>query len=408
MKFERVIARRYLLSRRELGFVNVLSWISIAGVTVGVAALVIVLSVFNGFSTLVRDILVSFDPHIRIEREAPADTSAYAAVYAAISREKDIQAAGAFVSGKALVVAHNVNRVITIVGMEPQEIPHVSGLAGKMVLGSLDLARPGVPGMVLGMVLADRLGVVVGDTISVISPAGAEAATMQMGVPIIRRFRVEGMYESNNKDYDSYYAVTNLAGGQALFERHGAVDGIDIRLHDSNDAERVRTHLQTAIGAGYRVLTWYDLHRELYTVMQIERWGAYVILCLIVAVASFNLLGSLTMTVIEKTRDIGILRAMGATDVTIRSIFLWQGIAVGLVGTILGNIVGLGVVYLQHRYHLFPLDPTVYIIPALPVEVRLFDILVITAAALALCTIAARFPAKRASSLNPVEAIRWE
>ncbi len=408
MTYERLIARRYLLSRRQLGFVNVLSWISITGVTVGVAALVVVLSVFNGFSGLVKEILISFDPHIRIEREAAADTSAYDAVFAAIAAQKEVQASAAFVSGKALVVARNVNRVITIVGMEPDRIGEVSGIAKKMVLGSLDLNEPGIPGIVVGMVLADRLGVVVGDTISVISPAGAEAATLHMGVPVIRRFRLVGMYESNNKDYDSFYAVTSLSGGQSLFSTAGTIDGIDIRLHDYTDASRVSARLRDAIGSGYRVLTWYDLHRELYTVMQLERWGAYVILCLIIAVASFNLLGSLTMTVIEKRRDIGILKAMGASDESIRRMFRWQGLSVGLAGTILGNIVGLGVVELQHRYHVFPLDPTVYIIPAIPVEVHVLDLLVISAAATLLCAVAARFPATRASSLNPVEAIRWE
>ena len=161
-------------------------------------------------------------------------------------------------------------------------------------------------------------------------------------------------------------------------------------------------------GPSFRVMTWYDLHRDLYSVMKIERWMAYIILCLIVGVASFNLLGSLTMSVIEKTRDIGVLKSMGATDRSIIRIFLFEGVFVGVLGSLLGLGLGLLLVFLQGKYHLFPLDPTVYIIPAIPVDIQLLDVLVVTITAIGLCSLAALYPAKRAASLIPVEAIRWE
>jgi lipoprotein-releasing system permease protein len=408
MRYERLIAFRYLLSKKSMKFVSIISAISVTGVTIGVAALVVVLSVFNGFGSLVSSILINFDPHLRIESTVPLDSTGYQPLLEYLYHQPDVKGCSQFVGGKALIVSHNVNRVVNIRGLEAKNISLVSGLPDKIVLGSVDLAGERGNGIVLGMILADRLGVVIGDTISVISPSGAELATLQLGLPLIRRFRVVGIYESNNKDYDGYYAFTNLVAAQSLFGRAGQIDGIDIRFTRVDQADGFRNDIQKKYGTTFRYLTWYDLHRELYTVMQIERWCAYIVLCLIIAVASFNLLGSLTMTVIEKRRDIGILKSMGATNESLKKIFGLQGLFVGIVGTIAGSALGLIIVYLQERYHLVALDTSVYIIPAMPVEVHITDIVVIAIAAIGLCSLASRLPAKRAALMDPVKAIRWE
>ena len=408
MRYERLIARRYLLSKKDLKFVSIISAISIAGVTIGVAALIVVLSVFNGFGSVVSSILINFDPHLRIESTVPLDSIGYSPMLEYISHQPHVKACSPFVGGKALIVSRNVNRVVNIRGLETSKIPFVSGLSEKLILGSVDLNEKQKNGIVLGLVLADRLGVVIGDTISIISPSGAELAAMQFALPIIRRFQVVGIYESNNKDYDGFYAFTNLTSAQSLFGRTNRIDGIDIRFGHIDNAEHMRNEFKKKYGNTFRYLTWYDLHRELFTVMQIERLCAYIVLCLIIAVASFNLLGSLTMTVIEKRRDIGILKSMGASNKSLKKIFGLQGLFVGIVGTIAGSVIGLLIVYLQERYHLIALDTTVYIIPAMPVEVHFMDIVVIAAAAIGLCSLASRFPAKRAANLDPVKAIRWE
>ncbi len=408
MSVERSIAIRYLMSKRKLGLVTLISIISVVGVTIGVAALVIVLSVFNGFSGLVTSILVNFDPHIRVEYPKQVDAVAYEPLVKFAQTQGELKGIASFAIGKAVVVSRNLNRVINVKGIEVNSIASVSGLKDKLVLGTLDLSGSRNNGIVLGMTLADRLGAVVGDTVSVVSLAGSEVALLQLGQPLIRRFHVVGIYESNNKDYDSFYAFVNLQAAQSLFGMSNKISGVELRLQSIGQSEVFKRQLANQFGDQFRVLTWYDLHRDLYSVMKIERWMAYIILCLIIGVASFNLLGSLTMSVVEKTRDIGILKSMGATNKSIVKIFMFEGILVGVVGSMLGLVLGLVIVWLQDHYHLFPLDPTVYIIPAIPVEVHILDLVVVAVTALGLCSLAALYPARRAASFVPVEAIRWE
>ncbi len=408
MSYKFFIAKRYLLSKRQAGFITVISAISVVGVTIGVAALIVVLSVFNGFNGLVTSILVGFDPHVRIQQTEQSTPIDFKKLHQFLNSQNDVAGVGDFVSGKAMLVSRNQTKVAFVRGLEGNAVDKVTGLKRKMVLGKLDFSDPAARDVVLGMTLADRLGVVSDDTVYMISPAGSQQALLGFGAPIIRPFRVAGIYQSDNKEYDALYAYMSLPSAQQLFQVGSEIHGVELRLKDINESDAFKKQIEEEFGSKFTVSTWYDLHKDLYSVMKIERWTAYIILCLIIGVASFNLLGSLTMSVIEKTRDIGILKTMGASNNDIVSIFRFEGLLVGIVGTIAGTLLGLFVCFLQIHYHLFPLDPTVYIISAIPIEIRFTDFFAVGIAAVGLSYLATIHPSRRAVQLQPAEAIRWE
>lgn len=408
MSYELFIAKRYLVSKQKSGWITVITLISITGVTVGVAALIVVLSVFNGFNSLVTSILVGFDPHLRVESTEGQAMRMERSVEGVLQADPRVKAFAPFVLGKSLVLAGSYSQAAFIKGVDEGKVGTVSGVEKSIVLGSFRLDEGKEEGIVLGLTLADRLHVVVGSTVTVISPVGIEAVATQLAQPLMKRFKLVGIYESKNRDYDAKYAYVSLGAAQQLFDIRGKIDGLELRLNSIDDAENVKADLQRKFGDGYTVSTWYDLHRDLYSVMQVERWVAYIILSLIILVAAFNILGSLTMSVLEKTRDIGVLRSMGAAASGVRRVFLIEGLFVGIIGSALGSLLGFGTYLLQKYFQVFPLDPNVYIISALPVELHVADFITVPAAALVICTLSALYPARRASRLIPVDAIRWE
>ena len=409
MSFEAYIAKRYLLSKKKSGFITVITSISILGVTVGVAALIVVLSVFNGFSGLVTSLLVGFDPHLRIEKATLGSEKDFQEVESILKKDQRVKAFSPYISSRGVVVSRTENKAIFIKGVDEERIGSVSGLKEKIVLGKLAFQDSEVAGgIVLGMTLSDRLGALVGDTVMLVSPSDIEAAVTQVAQPIMKRFHVVGIYESHNREYDGLYAYVSFASARSLFNIPNGYQGIEVRLNDVDESDDVKHGLEKKLPAAFSISTWYDLHKDLYSIMRIERWMAYIILSLIIGVATFNLLGSLTMSVIEKTREIGVLMAMGSTKRSVVFIYLLEGIIVGVVGSGLGSLLGFFLCQIQQRYHLFRLDPTVYIIPAIPVDLRWTDFLAVGVAAILLCATAALYPARRASGLIPAEAVRWE
>lgn len=409
MRYERFIAQRYLRSKRQMRFINIIMLVSVLGITVGVAALIIVLSVFNGFNSVVTQVLVGFDPHIKIEAQKGKSIQLSDSLLQILDGDARIAGWSPYIASKALLVTSQFNRVVMIRGVVDSTIDRVSGVKQSTILGEFRFNdSPTDAGIVIGLALADRLGATVGSELTIVSPVGVDAMLMQFGQPTMRKCRVVGIYDSNNKDYDAHYAFVSLETARQLFRFPNTVSGVDMRLPTIRNADVMKAWLGTRLKEGYTVSTWYDLHKDLYSVMQIERWSAYIILCMIVGVATFNVLGSLTMGVIEKRRDIGILKALGATHGSVVRLFMFEGVLVGTIGTVAGTVIGLIVCYLQIHYQLFPLDTNVYIIPAIPVEIRGSDFIAVSGASMVLSALASLYPALRAARMLPVESIRWE
>lgn len=405
MAAERFIARRYLLGKKTFSFINIISLLATLGITFGVAALIVVMAVFNGFNGLVVRILQDFDPHLKVERIPKAEGKSPAEVYSILRARTDVSGLAPFVERKAMALARETNHFLFVKGIDPTLVRTVSGIADDMVLGDLSFRTPN--GIVLGIHLADRMRVLVGDTLTLISPAGMENVLTQQVTPTVLRCPVAGIFESKNKLYDGGYGFLALPVAQKLFRMGKGVTGYEVRFTSIERSAEVREAVQGAVGGGWNTLTWYDLHQDLYSVMEIERWSAFILLSLIVAVAVFNILASLTMLVLEKKRDIGVLQALGLSPERIQRIFLRIGLLIGAGGVTAGLVIGLSLAFLQKQFGLIRLD-SAFIIPALPIEVRISDILIIVAGTVTLCFLAAWFPARRAFRVTVIDAIRWE
>ena len=423
MDYRLLIARRYLAGRRRLTLISVITGVSVAGVSVGVAALVVVLSVMNGFFDVVRDLLVSYDPHVRIEASGGAGLTRPDTLAALARAEAGVVSATPFVEGQALLTADGAaNQVVTVRGVAPGALD--AQVSGAMQDGTFDLARRGTDaGIVVGQTLATRLGAfaasppdapaqVGGTRVTLLSGVALEQALTMgpFGLPDQRAFTVRGTF-ALEPAYDETHVFVSLADAQQLFRTGGTVSGVDVRLDDLDRApavaEALRVRLDAAAPGRFTVHTWADLQGSLYGVMRAEKWAASAILLLIVVVAAFTIVGALTMIVIEKQRDLGALQAMGASRADVRRIFLLEGLLVGGVGTGLGLALGLGLAFAQKAFGFAKLaDPGQFVIDAYPVSVRLFDVSVIAAVAVGLCAVAAIYPASRAARVDPARAVQ--
>ena len=410
MSYENFIAKRYLLSKHKINFITIISLISIAGITLGVAALIVVLSVFNGFGSLVTSYLMNFDPHLRVEYKVDTDNQNNKQLISVIKETPDLKAFAPFVSGKVLAISNGITQVVTLKGIQFSTSEAIYGIKESTFLGTSVLDKNDkIPGVIIGLRLADKLQTLINDTITVVSPAGIEKVITQFGMPSTRNFVVKGIFNSKNNEYDEGLMFADLDVAQLLLGYGKSYQGYEIKLNHADNSFKAKAFLESRLDQNnFEINTWYDFHRELYSVMQIERWVAYILLSLIIAVATFNILGSLSMSVVEKKRDIGILKSMGAKEDSILKIFMYEGLMVGLIGTFLGLLLGYFICFLQLEYKIYPLDPTQYKIDALPMQLRFLDFLVVTGASVLLSFIASLIPAKRAAKVDALQAIKWE
>lgn len=403
------IAARYLRTRRLSGFVTVLTGISVGGVALGVTALLTVLAVMNGFENEIQTRIAGTDAHVVLLGENTGGIPAPDSLTARASRHPGVMGAAPFVYAKAMVLRHGYAEGLVVKGVDLEAERRVTTIGTNIAppLATIpEATEDGLPGIVLGSELAARVAAAIGDTVVLASLAGAERSALGY-TPRLRPFRVVGIFTSGLYTYDSSFGFTALAAAQDFFRLGDAVTGIEIKLADMFSAPRLAAELLRALDTpGLRSNNWIELNRNLFTWMKLEKTVMFVILALIVLVAAFSIVSTLFMVVIEKRRDIGVLKSLGASRRVVLRVFLFEGLLIGGLGTGLGAALGSLLIAVLQRYPFVRLPGDVYFIERLPVRPEAGDFAAVILAALSLCLVAALYPAWRASLLDPVDAIR--
>lgn len=412
MSFEFFIAKRYLKAKRRTGFISIITYVSIGGVTIGVTALILVLSVMNGFEQEVRSRLLGADAHIRLRKFFAETITETDSIIHIVKKNEHVRGASPAIYEEGMISSTKRKQHATMIkAIDALTAGEVTDIKDKIVLGELDLSPKIVngkklPAILLGKYLADAIYAThIGDSVAVWSMPKAGGIFSQ---PRIKYFFVAGLVEIGYYEYDKVFSYISIAEAQDLFQMGEGVTLIEIKLDDYQKADKVAESLEEELGYPYKPLTWFELNRSLYSWMEIEKWGSFIILSLIIMVAAFNIISSLIMVVMEKTREIGILKSMGASSKSIMKIFVLEGMLVGIIGTILGNLIGYSLGFLQLKFGLVSLPSDVYLINSLPIVLEWTDFFAISTVAILLSLVASFYPAYKASQLVPVEAIRYE
>ena len=414
MSYELFIAKRYFRSKRRTGFISIINYISIIGVMIGVAALIIVLSVMNGFESEVRSRIIGFDAHIRFRGLLHKSVQHSDSLINQLKDIEYIDIVSPYIFNKAFVSHGRFQDGILLKGVDQNTVAEVTDLAKNIIYGELNLGDVEVvgedtlPGIVLGKSLALKLDVDLYDKIHVASLKGIRPTSGLMPIPLTKAFRVTGYFETGLHDYDDVFGLISLDDAKGLFKMGNTISGCEIKLTDLNKANKVKRQIENKWGYRYVAETWFERNKNLFSWMQIEKWAAFITLSLIIMVAAFNIISTLIMVVMEKRKDIGILKSLGANSKSVMRIFVFQGVISGLIGAISGCIIGYLLCWSQLQFKWFALPSDIYFINALPIEIKLLDFIFILFAAIILCFVATIFPAKKAAQLDPIEAIRYE
>ncbi|HOV86004.1 MAG TPA: lipoprotein-releasing ABC transporter permease subunit [Syntrophobacteraceae bacterium] len=410
MTFEFFVSLRYLLAKRRQTFISLITIISIAGVAVGVTALIVVLAVMNGFQEDLRGRILGITSHV-VVGNFNGTIPNYETIVLEVKNARGVLAATPFTYSQVMISSgKNVSGAI-LRGIDPKTAPEVIQLKKNLIRGNLeDLAPSDVStlgrNIILGVELAKNLGVQQGEWVTLIAPTGRLTPMGQN--PKSSLFHVVGIFQSGMYEFDNTLAYIDLSAAQQFLNIGDTVTGIEVRVKDIYDAGAVAESLRSRLGYPFWVRDWMQMNRNLFSALKLEKVVMFIILTLIVLVAAFNIVSSLIMMVMEKTRDIAIMKAMGATTARIRKIFILEGCMIGVSGTLLGLMGGFGLCAVLKRYRFIELPPDVYYLSTLPVDLKALDVFAIALSAILISLLATIYPSRQAAKLDPAEALRYE
>jgi lipoprotein-releasing system permease protein len=414
-RLELQIALRYLKSRRASRLLSLITVIAVGGITVGVMALVVVLGVMNGLQNDLREKILVVNPHLRVLTYGEGlRLDGWRRVRDSVRGAPGVEAVAPFVLSQGIISAgHDYAEGVAVIGVESDTGTRaVTSLSRHFTKGDLSFrtTQPGVDGgIAIGVRLASKLTVYPGSIVTIVAPAGSKYnSSLGAFIPKVRRYEVTGLFETGMYDYDNSYVAMGRETAQGFAGLDSAVTGLEVRLADPQHADKFGVALEGRLGYPYRALDWQSQNRSLFSALKLEKLAMGFVVFLICVVAAFNIVGTLTMVVRDKTREIGILLAMGMRPASIRWIFLAQGVFIGLVGTALGAVFGLLLGASVNNGQLIPIDPSIYFIDHLPVHTEPLDALFVIGASILIATLAPLYPSIQAARLEPVRAIRYE
>jgi lipoprotein-releasing system permease protein len=410
MSFEYFIGGRYLRAKQKETFISFITMLSIAGVTVGVMALIVVIAVMAGFESDLKNRILGIESHVVIMQHG-SSFSDYHRILGQVVNTAGVESATPFIYTQIMLRSSSGVSGAVLRGIDPQSAGKVIKVLESSALLNIEKmyqvkeSAASVPGVILGKELARNLGLGVGDAVYLISSRGMISP---MGyLPAMKRFQVAGLFESGMYEYDGSLAYIHLGDAQKILHMENSVTGIEVRVNDIYNARHIADKIIAEIGFPYWARDWMQMNHNLFSALKLEKTVMFIILALIILVAAFNIASTLIMMVMGKTRDIAILKAMGAMDSSIRKIFIFKGMIIGFMGTFLGVCFGFIMCKLLEKYKFIELPGDVYYISTLPVRLEALDVFIIAAAAMGICFVATLYPALQASKLNPVEAIRY-